>query len=141
MLLFIPLLSIVSAASSGPVLLPPEGGATAGTAVPFTLRPPSGAPITIDGCAAVELERQEGDLWLAVPSGVPCDGSARALRVDAELVLTVAVPTSGTFRGVVAWGSTCVSGRPFARAACRDRGVARTEPFTVAAPAPAPTQR
>jgi hypothetical protein len=141
MLLFVPLMSIVSAASPEPALLPPEGGSIAGVAVALTFRPGPGALVSIDGCSAVELERQEGDRWVPARSSVTCDGAAVALLVPAELVLTVASPAAGTFRGVVAWGTGCVAGRSFGRAACRARGVARSEAFTVAAPPPVPAQR
>ncbi len=138
MLLFIALVGIVSASPREPVLLAPDARVDAGEAAVFTFRPAAGRPISVDGCAALELERREGEGWVPAPGAVTCDGSMPARIVAKELTFTVAPPGPGEYRGVIAWGVGCVEGRAFSLGACPSRGVARSAAFSVAAPPAAP---
>ncbi len=91
----------------------------------------------LDGCSPVELERQSGSVWVAV-ARTPCSAGLPATQVDSALVLSVAAPAEGTYRGVVAFGTGCVPARSFGVAACAKLAFVRSEPFTVAVPAAAP---
>lgn len=86
----------------------------------------------VDGCASFELERREGDTWVAVPPR-PCDRQLPAAPVDGALVLSAAAPAPGEYRARVVLGHGCVEGRPFVLAACATLEEVRSEPFRVTA--------
>lgn len=141
MLLFIALVDIVSASPGEPVLLASGARVASGEAAVFTFRPAAGRSVSIDGCAALELERREGEAWVVAPGAVTCDGSLPARSASKELTFTVAPPGPGEYRGVIAWGVGCVEGRSFSLGACTSRGVARSASFTVEPPPPVEPQR
>lgn len=93
----------------------------------------------LDGCAPVELERQESGLWVAVARKA-CPTSLSATQVDGALVLSVPSPPVGTYRAAVTFGIDCVAGRTFAVAACQTLEFVRSAPFTVVAPVAGPTE-
>ena len=65
-------------------LVGPSAELEAGVAASFTFVP-DGKGALVDGCAAVELERKEGESWVAVTDMAGCDGSAVARAVDGSL--------------------------------------------------------
>ena len=87
----------------------------------------------LDGCSPVELERQEGEQWVALARR-PCTAGPPATAVEGALVLSVPPPEVGSYRGVVSFGTGCQPARSFAAAACKELGFVRSAPFTVAAP-------
>jgi hypothetical protein len=139
MLLLLSLLGLALATSVEPALNAPDAALEPGAAATLSLTPDDGT-VFVDGCAAVELERLEGGRWVPVGGAAPCEGTAPAKAVSTGLAFTLAPPGPGEYRGVAAWGTGCVQGRPFALAACTRLGVARSGTFTVNA-APAAVQR
>ncbi|MDP2312118.1 MAG: hypothetical protein Q8P41_04375 [Pseudomonadota bacterium] len=137
MLLLIALVAIVSASPAEPILVPPSAPVEEGDVASFALRPGPAGTVFVDGCAAIELERREAAGWVLAPGAVKCDGSLVARMSTKDLVFSVAPPGPGEYRGVVAWGTGCVEGRPLALAACKAHGIARTAAFTVVARPPA----
>lgn len=97
-----------------------------------------GSTVFIDGCAALELERKEGESWLVVATNV-CPKAANATRVEGTLTLTSPPVAAGEYRAAVGWGTGCADGMPFHLASCKKFGVARSDPFAVGAP-PVPTE-
>lgn len=91
----------------------------------------------LDGCAPIELERQEGVDWVA-QARKPCPASVAATQVDGALAFSVPAPPVGTYRAAVTFGLECVSGRAFPVAACKSLSFVRSAPFTVAVPAAPP---
>jgi hypothetical protein len=139
MLLLAAALLLAPRAHAEPRLTGPAAPLAAGAALTLTLTADR-KPVFVDGCAAVDLERREGERWVPVEPTIACDGSAVARAIPKEQTFSLATPGVGEFRAVVAWGLGCVEGRPFALAACAALGVARTVSFQVVAPPP-PAQR
>jgi hypothetical protein len=84
----------------------------------------------LDGCAPVELERQEGARWVALPR-TPCSTTPVATRVDGSLVLTIPPPGAGVYRAVVAVGTACQLDRAFVVAGCQRLAVVRSAEFSI----------
>lgn len=129
-MLVVAALSVAYAAPAAPRLVGPATAVEPSAGVTFTLTF-AGAPVSVDGCTPVELDRREGDRWVAVAGAVLCDGTTPARAGASELTFTLASPGPGEYRGLVAWGTGCVAGRSFATAACRSRGIAESPAFTV----------
>ena len=91
----------------------------------------------LDGCAPIELERQEGAEWVA-QARKPCPASVAATQAEGALAFSVPAPPVGTYRAAVTFGLGCVSGRAFPVAACTSLSFVRSAPFTVAVAAPPP---
>jgi len=139
MLLLIGGLSAVAIAGSEPRLSAPVAPVDVGTAATFTIAADA-TGVHVDGCAPIELERKEGEVWVPVPNAASCDGSVPARLVQGTLTVSLATPGPGDYRGVATWGSGCVGERNFALAACGTVGVARSAAFHVNPP-PVPVQR
>lgn len=129
---------LMAGAATGADLLAPAGPLVSTEAVSFTFKATGVA--FLDGCAPVELEKREGEAWVALPR-TSCAQRPPATRVEGALVLSVPPPGPGEFRAVAAFGRRCGEGRPFAQAGCVELGVARSAPFVVLAPAPVTTPK
>ena len=120
----------IAFAAPGVVLVGPGGPVEQGQVAAFTLKV-DGAPVVIDGCRVVEIERREGASWVVAPGAELCRGVELGRRIETSVTLSVSPPDPGEYRAVVGWGRGCVAGRPFALAACKELGFARSESFTV----------
>jgi hypothetical protein len=126
----------LATAAPGPRLAGPAAVLGLAESVVVTLS--GGGGVHIDGCAPLELERKQGEAWVALPTTV-CPKALPASRVDAPLTLTFPAVPAGEYRAVVGWGSGCTADQPFHLAGCRKFGTATSEPFFVGeAPPPAP---
>lgn len=130
---------LMAAGPVGAELSAPVAPLAATEAASFVLTTVGHDSVLLDGCAPVELERREGESWVAVPRR-PCPQRPAATVVQQSLVLSVPPPGPGEFRAVVAYGVGCRPSRPFAFAACEVVEVVRSNPFRVeqAAVSPAP---
>lgn len=124
------LVILFAASASAAPRLVATGSPTVGTPTSLAFTEDIGGHVLIAGCEPIELERRDDTAWVPV-GGALCPRAVPATEVEGELVLTVAVPTPGTWRAVLAWGADCVAGRPFSVAACRRVDVVRSEPFEV----------
>lgn len=124
-------LVVLATAAPGPKIAVPE--TPVGEADPIVLTLSSGSSVFIDGCAPLELERKEGEVWQVGATNV-CPRAVMATRVEGVATLTAPATAAGEYRAAVGWGTGCVDGLPFHLAACKKFGVARSEPFIVGAP-------
>lgn len=120
-------------APAGPDLVAPAGPLAPTEAVSLTFK--VGGVAFLDGCAPVELEKKEGEGWVALPRA-PCAQRPVATKVEGALVLSVPPPGPGEYRALSAFGRRCVADRPFSQADCAEVGVVRSGAFVVSAPAP-----
>lgn len=130
-ILFAPVL--IHGAFGAPAVEAPRSPVDTTAAAAFRFTEDVSGPVLVDGCAPMELERKQGDLWVAVPPRA-CDRSVVATEIDKEITLSSVVSTAGTWRVAVTWGEGCVSGRPLMLAACKRLDVARSAAFEVAGP-------
>jgi hypothetical protein len=135
--LLVALSALAAPRPAEPRLVAPEAPVRPGQVVSLRIVAGPSAGIRVDGCAPVELERREGEVWKPVPS-VACDKPLGATVVDKELTVSVPAPAAGEYRGVLAWGSGCAAGLPFSVAACTHTGFVRSAPFVVASADPQP---
>lgn len=113
-----------------PTLDAPAEPVAKGATLALTFRETMPGNVLVDGCAAVELERQDGERWVAEP--VPaCTTPTPALEIKSELTLSTVAPSPGTWRARVTWGVSCTPGLPLPMAACGRLGVATSAPFVV----------
>ena len=124
------LIALAAPRSGEPRLVAPSAPIQAGQVVPLRIIAGPTGGIHVDGCAAVELERREGEVWRPVPS-VGCDKAIAARVVDKDLTVSVPTQEPGEYRGVLAWGTSCAENLPFAVAGCAKTGFVRSDPFTV----------
>lgn len=124
------LLGSPAALAAEPVLQAPTAVVQKGGAATLTFRESLPGNVLVDGCAAVELERREGEVWRAEPVAV-CPQPVAAMEVAGELTLSATVPTAGSWRARVVWGVSCTPGLPLPMAACGRLGVATSEAFEV----------
>jgi hypothetical protein len=122
-------LVVAAATAAEAVLAAPAQPVAPGEPVSFTFA--LDGVSWLDGCAPVELERQEGAKWVAL-ARTPCPAGPAATRVEGALVVSVPPPPVGTYRGTAAFGTGCLADRSFATAACAALAIARSEVFTVA---------
>lgn len=121
----------VGFAAPAVLLLGPSEPVQHGQVAAFTLKV-DGPAVLIDGCGVLEVERREGTGWVMAPSAELCKGTEPGRRVESSVTLSVSPPDAGEYRAVIGWGRGCVAERPFALAACKELGFARSEAFIVA---------
>ena len=119
-----------------PTLSGPAAAVVAGEPAALSLRAAGLGRVAMDACAPFELERQVDGRWAPQPA-TSCPKPMTALSFAEETTLSFTVPSPGTWRVKVAWGTGCKADRPFVEAACGALGFATSPPFEVK-PAPAP---
>ena len=91
------LLGSMPAWAAEPTLDAPTEPVAKGATLALTFRETMPGNVLVDGCAAVELERQDGERWVAEP--VPaCTTPTPALEIKSELTLSTVAPSPGTWR-------------------------------------------
>ncbi len=120
-----------SAASSPVRLQAVSGPVHEGEALAFNVHETVDGPVTIDSCAAVELESKNGASWATMPVKI-CGTPLPATQFDGDLSFSVPAPASGTYRATLTWGSGCAAGFPLATALCAHLGSVTSEAVVVA---------
>lgn len=130
------LLLLPLALADDPTLAAPVSAVVAREPAALSLRAAGLGRVSVDACAPFELERQVEGRWVPQPAAA-CPKPMTALSFADETTLSVTVPSPGTWRVKVAWGTGCKADRPFVEAACGALGFATSPPFEVkAAPTP-----
>lgn len=124
------------ALAGDPTLSGPVATVVVGEPAALALHAAGMGRVSMDACAPFELERQIDGRWAPQPANA-CPKPMTALSFAEETTLSVTVPSPGTWRVKVAWGTGCKADRPFVEAACGEIGFATSPPFEVkAAPSP-----